>query len=152
MSHNYSSKFKNIVYNSVGGGVVGKNAKHWEKQGVVVQSRWSSTYTKMAVTVQWKVGVWVGMWKRCCSSAMLHSIDWLLFRTTSLHCVTSQKSKNLFHTMAEAWNCASYVEHNNVDQGCKNLAARLPWRLNFIWWHPIFVDSRYGPWCHPSAA
>jgi len=42
---------------------------------------------------------------------MLHSIDWLLLRTTSLHCITSQKSKNLIYTVVVAWNCASYVEH-----------------------------------------
>jgi len=40
-----------------GWGAVGKNAKHGQKQGVVVQSRWSSTHMKMEVTVQWKVGV-----------------------------------------------------------------------------------------------
>jgi hypothetical protein len=57
----------------------------------------------------------------------------LLLQTSSLHCVTSQKSKNLNYTVAEAWNCASYVDHNSVEQGCKNLAARLPWRLNCIW-------------------
>jgi hypothetical protein len=36
------------------------------------------------------------------SFAMLNSIDWLLLQTSSLHCVTSQKSKNLNYTVAEA--------------------------------------------------